>query len=1276
MLMGLKQNISAQNYANGTGTGALQKQIFWLTWNNGLISFPPDADSFNITAGQYVWQFTPNVKVVANVSNIVAITPNSALRVYTSGSYTQDGLNVLYPGIKGQGLKDSLFAGRIKFDVSVDLQLLVNGIWKNIAYPGMVVADAESLADGEYVKASTGNPSIKWQLLELRKESYSPTPDNYYVTISNNGQDCNLSLKPGVNDIFMQAVMFAKNANSLFNVETKGRGYTAVALGIVAPFDFGDAPSSFGEAGHFMADSIIYNNLPTLVDSVYKVINLPKISLKENVKVYLGTNNTDADGTPPHSAAANIDNTINKNDEDGFSLINQPILQTNNSSNLYYDVVVTNNQPVNATLYGWIDFNTDGKFSANEVATLVIAPGTVNQQVSLKYEYAKFGSIIKVGPSYARFRITTTPLVDNLGTTFIDERSTAVAMDGEAEDYKLKDIVVGIPIKPIGTDDLDTTQINTPITINVKTNDTVNAITATVTIATNPSHGSVSVNGNGTVVYTPNSDYTGHDVFTYLLTSPDGAISSPINVQVTVLPSGVKDYDSTNINTPVTIPVKANDGGSATNNTVVIATNPTHGTVNIDANGNIVYTPTTGYAGFDSCTYTLNTPDGVVSAPITVVIEIKKINTADISIKKKLLTPLPLTVGKVITFSLTIINKGPDSATNIVALDTLNSGLINTTIVSASKGIANYTNVDNLITWNLNGMAKNDTAVLIFTTVPSVVGTLTNAAIVSAKEIDPIKSNNIDSIKSTPINPQKADIKITKKLLSPQPLVIGQVVNFSLTVINNGPDSAINVVALDTITTNLGIPTIINPLKGIAAFDAGANAINWSIGDLANKDTVKLLFACTVSSGSLLANTANVTSSTLDPNTKNNIDSISKAPIYSAPIGVNDLDSTKINTPKVIVVKANDGASASIDTVKTASTPTHGNITLLPNGTFIYTPNAGYTGKDTFTYTLTSPGGLSSTPITVNILVKPVGVNDTLSTSMNTTMTYNIVKNDGASGVGNSIQIISNPTNGTVIQNSNGTFSYTPNNNYVGNDSYQYVLVTPDGVISAPITVFIKINPAAVKYANIGIIKSVLNSGTLSVGSEITYQISVTNYGLDDATGVIATDSLPSNLVNIININSSVGTAIYDPTFNKIVWTIGSVAANETVVLEFSATINNGSSVTNVATVKGNEIDTVLANNHTSITKSVENTDLFIPNVITPNGDGKNDQFVIKGLAKYPNSEISIFNRWDNLVYASPNYSNNWDGKGLSTGTYFYVLKLRLPSNEIVVKKGSILLLK
>ncbi len=119
----------------------------------------------------------------------------------------------------------------------------------------------------------------------------------------------------------------------------------------------------------------------------------------------------------------------------------------------------------------------------------------------------------------------------------------------------------------------------------------------------------------------------------------------------------------------------------------------------------------------------------------------------------------------------------------------------------------------------------------------------------------------------------------------------------------------------------------------------------------------------------------------------------------------------------------------------------------------------------------------------------------------------------------------------------------------------------------------------------------------------------------------------------------------------------------------------------------------------------VEPVKLKIPNVFTPNGDGTNDYFIItldsssdspsgdnngsKGHREvkpeyedyeplsryYESSELTIFNRWGRVVYHSKDYQNNWDGGGLSDGTYFYVLKCHGLKNDATYQ-GSVMIVK
>ena len=96
----------------------------------------------------------------------------------------------------------------------------------------------------------------------------------------------------------------------------------------------------------------------------------------------------------------------------------------------------------------------------------------------------------------------------------------------------------------------------------------------------------------------------------------------------------------------------------------------------------------------------------------------------------------------------------------------------------------------------------------------------------------------------------------------------------------------------------------------------------------------------------------------------------------------------------------------------------------------------------------------------------------------------------------------------------------------------------------------------------------------------------------------------------------------------------------------------------------------------TLITVSNNSDCLFIPNIFTPDKDGKNDFWEIQGIDKYLDNEVEIYNRWGNLIYAAKPYLNDWFGdvnKGTTienksgkvpVGTYFYIIRLNDGSDK------------
>jgi hypothetical protein len=184
---------------------------------------------------------------------------------------------------------------------------------------------------------------------------------------------------------------------------------------------------------------------------------------------------------------------------------------------------------------------------------------------------------------------------------------------------------------PVAQNDSAVCAINKSIQVNVLGNDTAGAgqsLSATsVTIASAPQHGTASVNSvNGSVNYQPASGYSGTDTFQYTVRDGLGARSNAASVSVRVQPAPVAANDTATLpaNQNVTINALANDmstGGTLNPTSIKIVVSPAHGTA-VVMNGEVVYTPATGYSGLDTFQYSVQDNLGTTSNVATVSIEV------------------------------------------------------------------------------------------------------------------------------------------------------------------------------------------------------------------------------------------------------------------------------------------------------------------------------------------------------------------------------------------------------------------------------------------------------------------------------------------------------------------------------------------------------------------------------------------------------------------------------------------------------------------------------
>ena len=181
-------------------------------------------------------------------------------------------------------------------------------------------------------------------------------------------------------------------------------------------------------------------------------------------------------------------------------------------------------------------------------------------------------------------------------------------------------------------------------------------------------------------------------------------------------------------------------------------------------------------------------------------------------------------------------------------------------------------------------------------------------------------------------------------------------------------------------------------------------------------------------------------------------------------------------------------------------------------------------------------------------------------------------------------------------------------------------------------------------------------------GDEFEYVITVSNIGGTDATEVEVIDELPTGVSYVSSdfVSTDERVELF-PTIqgNWLRWGIPLLPADAVVTITLRVKADALSSenplmVTNNVTVGSSENEVNPGDNTDTDVNTIR--PFFIPNVITPNGDGRNDTFEIKGLGKFTSNEIVILNRYGDTVFQRTNYNNDWDAPGQGAGTYFYVL--------------------
>ncbi|MBE4085907.1 tandem-95 repeat protein [Vibrio parahaemolyticus] len=683
---------------------------------------------------------------------------------------------------------------------------------------------------------------------------------------------------------------------------------------------------------------------------------------------------------------------------------------------------------------------------------------------------------------------TITPTADWNGK----ETITFTAKDPSGESVSQTVDFTVAPVADIVADKATVVE-DTPTIIKVLGNDTFEGDGKVVSLDANngPVNGSVSVNPDGSVTYTPNDNYHGIDSFTYIVTSGGVSESTTVNVDVTPendAPVAKDDTAITDEDTPVTIDVLPNDTDADGDKlSVESASVPKEqGTVEV-VNGKLVFTPAENFNGHAEITYTVT--DGQLTDEAKVTVTVNPVNDAP-TIK-------------------------------VDAVESITENAVSTDTVVATLTVRDTDTSEDQLTVSLENNS-NGYFVLVGDEVK-----LTQAGVdaVNNDELN-LKDLTISASVSDGVNPTANDSdSLIVNRVNDAPTVENAIANQVLSEDFDTYTIDLNEVFKDTdsslefsVSGNNSIQ--ISIVNGVATISPTAD---WNGSEA-------LTFTATDPSGESVSQTVNFT---------------------VAPVVDIEADSTNVveDTPTIINVLGNDTFEGKdkVVSLDAENGPKNGTVIVNNDGTVTYTPNDNYVGKDTFTYIVTSGGVSESTTVEVNVTPvndTPVAKDDIATTQEDTAVTIDVLPNDSdVDGDKLSIESSSVPKEQGTVEVVNGKLVFTPAENFNGDAEITYTVT--DGALTDQATVKVTVNAVN----DTPVVESNVADQTLAED--------FTPYTIDLNTVFSDVDNVDGELKFSVSGNSNIQVAIV----NGIATITPTADWNGSETLTFTATDPSGESV-------------------------------------------------------------------------------------------------------------------